>query len=288
MTKVAVLGTGTMGAGMARSLRRAGLDVAAWNRTRAKAEPLADDGVQVADSVGAAVSAADAVLTMLFDVDAVLGVTAELVAGLPDDAVWLQSATVGPDGIARIAAAAGDVSRPVTLLDAPMLGTKQPAEQGTLVPLVSGDAEAIARVRPVLDAIGSRTVIAGSKLGDASALKLACNAWILSITAATAQSVSLAKALGVDPQLFLHAIKGGPADSAYAQLKGTAMIDGDFTPAFGLDGGRKDLALIRDGAASAEVTTDLIDGVRAVFDAASDQGHGEDDLAAVVTAFTGR
>ncbi len=166
--RLAILGTGTMGAGMARSAKREGLDVVVWNRTRARAEPLAADGVEVADTVTAAVTGADAVMTMLFDTDSVLAVTDELVGALAPDAVWLQAATVGPDGIGRIARAAGDVA----LLDAPVLGTKAPAEQGKLVPLVSGPAALIEKAGPVLDAIGTKTVVAGDTLGAGSALKL--------------------------------------------------------------------------------------------------------------------
>lgn len=277
-----MLGTGTMGAGMARVMRREGLDVAAWNRTRAKAEPLADDGVAVADSVVDAVRGADVVVTMLFDADAVLAVTDEITGSLGSDAVWLQSATVGIDGIRRIAAAAHGAA----LVDAPMLGTKEPAEQGKLVPIVSGDSALIDKAQPVLDAVGSKTVRAGDELGQASALKLACNAWIFAITAATAQSIALAERLGIGGERFLQAIEGGPSDSAYAQLKGKMMMSDDFSPSFGLDGGRKDLSLIAEAAKSAGLDSAVLDGVRAVFDRASDGGHGEDDLAAVYTAFT--
>src|SRR4051812_12341525 len=158
--RVAVLGTGMMGAGMARSMGRAGLAVTAWNRTRARAMPLAEDGIEVADTVGDAVSGADAVVTMLFDTEAVLAVTPDIVGALGPNAVWLQSATVGLDGIARIAEKAGN-----QLVDAPVLGTREPAEQGRLVPLVSGDDRLIDRVRPVLDAIGTKTVVAGGGVG---------------------------------------------------------------------------------------------------------------------------
>lgn len=277
--KVALVGTGLMGAGMARSMHRTGLDVTVWNRTRAKAEPLAEDGITVADSIGEAVGNAEAVVTMLFDADAVLSVTPELVDSLGPNSVWMQSSTVGPDGMARIAKAAGEAA----LLDAPMLGTRQPAEQGRLVPIVSGDPRLVERVRPVLDAVGTKTVVAGETLGKASALKLACNAWILSITAATAQSVALAGSLGVDPAQFLEAIDGGPTNSPYAQIKGRAMMAGDFSPAFGLDGGRKDLTLIAEAARG--IDRSLLDGVRRLFDEAAKKGHGGDDLAAVYTAF---
>jgi 3-hydroxyisobutyrate dehydrogenase len=271
-----------MGAGMARSMRRAGLDVTVWNRTKAKAEPLAADGITVADSVTQAVKGADVVVTMLFDADAVLEVADELLAALTDGSVWLQSATVGIEGIRRIADRAGDAA----LLDAPVLGTKQPAEQGKLVPLVSGDPALLERVRPVLDAVGSKTVVAGERVGDATALKLACNAWILSITAATAQSLAIAGQLGIDASLFLDAISGGPSDTPYAQLKSKAMLAGDFTPSFGLDGGRKDLRLIADASSAAGVPQAMLDGVRALFDAAGENGHDGDDIAAVYTVLS--
>lgn len=278
--KVGVVGTGLMGAGMARSMRRAGLDVTAWNRTRAKAEPLAQDGIAVADTVADAVGNAEVVVTIVYDADAVLEVLPELLQALGPNSVWLQSSTVGVDGMRRIADAAGDAA----LLDAPMLGTKQPAEQGRLVPLVSGDPRLVHRARPVLDAVGTKTIVAGDRIGAASALKLACNAWIFSITAATAQSIALARSLGVEPRQFLSAIDGGPSNSPYAQLKGKAMLGADFTPAFELDGGRKDLALIAEAAGG--IDRSLLDGVRALFDAASAAGHGQDDLAAVYTALT--
>lgn len=279
--RLAILGTGTMGAGMARSAKREGLDVVVWNRTRARAEPLAADGVEVADTVTAAVTGADAVMTMLFDTDSVLAVTDELVGALAPDAVWLQAATVGPDGIGRIARAAGDVA----LLDAPVLGTKAPAEQGKLVPLVSGPAALIEKAGPVLDAIGTKTIVAGDTLGAGSALKLACNAWVLSITAAAAQSLALARAQDVDPQLVLDAIGGGAADSPYLQLKGGAVLDGDFTPSFELDGGRKDLALITEVAAATGVPTALLEALGGLFGRASELGAGDQDLAAVYRAF---
>jgi 3-hydroxyisobutyrate dehydrogenase len=279
--RIALLGTGTMGTGMARSMRRAGLDVTAWNRTKAKAEPLAADGITVAESVAEAVEGADAVVTMLFDADAVLSIADELL-GARGDALWVQSSTVGVDGIARIAERAGGAA----LVDAPMLGTKEPAEQGKLVPLVSGEPALVERGRPVFDAVGAKTVVAGERIGDASALKLACNAWILSITVATAQSLALADGLGVAPELFLEAIEGGASDTPYAHMKGKAMLAGDFSPSFGLDGGRKDLGLIAEAAERAGVETGLVRSLRALYDSAADAGHGEDDLAAVFTALT--
>ena len=279
--RVALLGTGVMGTGMAHALRRAGHDVVVWNRTRAKAESAATDGISVADTVTDAVADADVVVTVLFDADAVVQVARELVPALRADAVWLQSTTVGPVGIERIATESGSDR----IVDAPMLGTKAPAEQGKLVALLSGPSALIDAARPALEAMTARSVIAGDALGKASALKLACNAWVVSITSATAQSIALAEGLGVDPALFLASIEGGPTDSAYAQLKGKAMIDGDYSPSFAITGVVKDAGLIRDAVAGAGLRTELADAVLALFAQTSDAGHGSDDMSAVRTAF---
>jgi 3-hydroxyisobutyrate dehydrogenase len=269
-----------MGTGMARSLRHDGHDVIVWNRTKAKAELLADEGIGAADSVVEAVTGADAVITMLFDADATLAVRDDVVGALGADAVWIQSGTVGRDGIRRIAQQAG-----CDILDAPVLGTKKPAEEGKLVVLVSGRHDLIERVRPVFDSIGAKTIEVSDQVGDASALKLVCNSWIGLITVGTAQSLAFAERLGLDPRLFLQAIDGGPTDSAYAQLKGKAILGGDYDPSFALDGVVKDIGLMLDAAGEVDFPPDLLAAVRAMFERASDAGHGDKDMAAVRFAF---
>jgi 3-hydroxyisobutyrate dehydrogenase len=281
--RVALLGTGIMGAGMAASLLRSGHEVTVWNRTLEKAEPLAGAGARLAGNPADAVSGAEVVLTMLFDADSVLEVMSEAVHGLADDAVWAQCSTVGVDGTHRAAALAD--GHDVAFVDAPMLGTRKPAENGQLVVLAAGPDDLQEWLQPVFDAVGSRTVWVSDRVGDASALKLVCNAWIGSLTAAVGQSIALAEGLGLDPSLFLAAIRGGAVDSPYAQTKGLAMIEREFATQFAVDGVVKDLGLIGDAARSAAVSTTLVDAVRGCFEVAADRGHGAEDMAAVVTAF---
>ena len=280
--RVALLGTGTMGTGLARSMSRADLDVTVWNRTRERAEPLREHGVTVSDTVKDAVSGAHAVVTMVSDENAIHDISGDLLDALSDDAVWIQSSTVGPDGVGRIEVRAGKAN----MLDAPVLGTKQPAEEGKLAVLVSGDPAHIERMQPVFDAIGSKTVVVSDRIGDASALKLACNAWVLTMTAATAQSLAITHALGVAPKLFLEAIADGAADSPYAQLKGDMMLRGEFPAAFAIDGGRKDLGLIVEAARKAGVDPSVLEAVEALYGRAAEDGYGDDDLAAVYTALS--
>jgi 3-hydroxyisobutyrate dehydrogenase len=281
-TTVAVLGTGIMGAGMARNLAAAGLDVTVWNRSAEKARPLAEAGARVAEDPASAVAGADVVLTMLFDADAVEQVMGPVLPAVPDGAVWAQSATVGLDAAIRLAGLAAEHG--VGFVDAPVLGTRQPAEQGTLVVLAGGPARLRDALAPVFDAIGSRTVWVGERPGDGHRLKLAANSWVLSVVGATAQAVSLTRDLGLDPQQFFDTIAGGSLDCAYAQLKGRAMIEGKFPPAFPLDGAAKDSALIAEAMRGAGTDERVMEALHDRFAAAAEAGHGEEDMAAVVHA----
>jgi 3-hydroxyisobutyrate dehydrogenase len=283
--EVAVLGTGIMGAAMARSLAREGHTVRVWNRSPDKAKDTAQaDGITAAGSVTEAVEGAQAVLTVLFDVDSVLGVTDELTRALHHDGVWLQVSTVGPEGARRIAEAAPYAGE--RLLDAPVLGTRQPAEDGKLVVLLSGPAGARDRATPFLEAIGSRTVEVGDRFGDASALKLACNSWVATVNAGTAQALAMAQSLGVDPALFLEAVKGGPVDAPYVQLKGGLMLEEKWeTPSFAVDGVRKDLGLMVEAAKESGMPADLLSALQGYYDRTSEAGLGGADMAAVRAAF---
>ena len=273
-----------MGAAMARSLAREGHEVAVWNRTPDRAQRVVGDGITAYAVLADAVTGADVVVTMLYDADSVVEVAAELVAALGPAAVWVQSTTVGPHGMARIAEVAGAACD--RLLDTPVLGTKQPAESGSLVVLVSGSEPARERASTAFDAVGARTIVIGDELGQASALKLVCNSWVASINAATGQAMGFAEALGLDPRLFLDAIKGGAADSAYAQLKGEIMAQRSWEdPSFALDSVRKDIGLMIDAARAAGFPDDLLDTLLTIYDRASERGHGGADMAAVRAGF---
>ena len=277
--RVTVLGTGAMGAGMAQSLLRGGIEVVVWNRTAERSEPLSADGAVVAVDPATAVIDADVVVAMLFDTAATLDVMASVLPAMKKGAVFVQCATVGIEGAAQTAAVAAEAG--VAFLDCPVLGTKAPAEQGNLVMLASGDPSLRERVQPAFDAMSSKTIWVGNELGLASKLKLVCNAWIGSLAAAVGQSFALAKALGLDQRLMLDALDGAAANSPYLQAKGTAIIESSYAPQFSVDGVRKDTELIRDAIVASGVSTVLVDGILGAFDAASEAGHGDDDMAAV-------
>jgi 3-hydroxyisobutyrate dehydrogenase len=267
MMKIAWLGTGIMGAPMARHVAQAGNEVVAWNRTRSKAEGI--EGVRVADSPAEAVEGADVVVTMLSDGAAVEEVVAE--AGLPADAIWWQASTVGLEATERLK----DLGP--TYVDAPVLGTKQPAEEGKLTVLAAGPHDALDRLAPLFDAVGSKT-IRFDAIGDATRAKLVMNHWVLALTAATAETIALARALDVDPKLFLEGIAGGPLDSAYAQLKGALILeDRTGEASFPLRLAAKDARLIVESGAAGE----LAPAVQRAFTRANKAGLGDQDMAAV-------
>ncbi|WP_129839831.1 NAD(P)-dependent oxidoreductase [Streptomyces sp. RFCAC02] len=275
---VAVLGTGIMGAAMARSLCRAGHDVRVWNRTRARAEPLAGAGARVADDPADAVAGADVVLTVLYDGAATLDAMRAAAGGLAAGTVWMQSTTAGPEALEPLAAFAREHG--LVFADVPVLGTRQPAEDGTLVALAAAPHEARDRLAPVLDAVSARTVWAGERPGDASRLKLVCNSWVFALTHGAAEAVSLAEGLGVDPRLFLDAVGGGPLDVPYLRVKSAAMLSGDLSPSFRVETAVKDSRLIAEAARAAGLRLDLAEAGTARFTRAASAGHGGEDIAA--------
>lgn len=273
---VALLGTGIMGIGMARNIAAAGLDLRVWNRTRERAEPLADVAT-VCDTAAEAAKGAGVLLTMLYDADSVLSVVADLRDVLTPGTVWLQQSTIGVDGTDRAVALAEELG--VVLVDAPVLGTKKPAADGALVVLASGPDDAREKVAPVLEAIGSRTMWVGAA-GAGTRLKLVANHWVFTVIEGVAETLALARDLGVDPALFLEAVQGGALDAPYVQLKGKAMLGGQLDPAFALAGALKDSELILEAARAAGADPGLLPVIREHLERAVEAGHGDLDMAA--------
>lgn len=283
---IAFLGTGIMGHGMIRRLLGAGFPVRVWNRTAAKAAPLADDGATPAATPVEAVTGADVVITMLNDADAVLAVMDEsgALAAMGQDAIWLQMSTVGVDGCARLADAAARAG--IQLIDAPVLGTRMPAEQGKLKILAAGPPELRPRCEPVFAPMGTLSSWQ-DQVGQASALKLVANSWVAALMSGTATSIRLAEQLGLDPQLFLDAIAGGPSDSQYLHVKGAAILSRDYTTSFAVSGAAKDCRLIVEAGRAAGFDPELLDVVRRQFERAAERGHADDDMAAIYEGLSG-
>ncbi|TDC46974.1 NAD(P)-dependent oxidoreductase [Actinomadura sp. KC345] len=284
MTSVAMLGTGIMGAAMARTLLRDGHQVTAWNRTRSRAEPLAADGAAVAGSPAEAAAGAEVVITMLDGGETALSVMKDASPSLRPGQIWAQMGTVGVASVPGLAGFAAE--RGLTFVDAPVQGTKQPAEQGRLMVLAAGPHDARTVLGPVFDSVGSRTVWLDEDgaSGAGTRLKLAAVSYAISLTSVVAESVALTEGLGLDPALLGEILTGGPLDSAYLQVKMKAMLAGDFEPSFAVRNAEKNTRLIHESAEAAGIRVDVNDAAGARFRRVIDQGHGDEDMAATYRA----
>jgi 3-hydroxyisobutyrate dehydrogenase len=271
-----------MGLPMARNLLRAGFTVHAWNRTLDKAQPLVDDGAQLFENPRDAADGCPLMVTMLADADSVLEVAQVALAASDPPDVWIQMSTIGVAGGERCAELADD--RDVTYVDAPVLGTRAPAQEGKLVILASGAESARPAVEPVFDALGSRTLWLG-EAGTATAAKVSVNSWVVGIVGVLAETIRCCEALGVDPEVFFDAIEGGPLDLPYARLKGPAMMKRAFDDvSFRLALAGKDADLVLAAAADAGLELPIMEGVVGRLRAAEADGHGDEDIAAVYLA----
>ena len=282
--RVAVLGAGgTMGLPMTRNLASAGIEVRAWNRSGEKAEPLSEDGIEVLDSAREAVDGASVILTILSDaeaVDSVMEGSDGALDGAEDAALWLQMSTIGLEGTERCAELAD--RHDLVFIDAPVVGTKKPAEEGKLTVLASGPTEARARCEPIFDAIGQKTFWLG-EAGTGTRMKLVINSWILTLVEGLAETIAFAEGIDIEPAQFLEVISGGPTDTAYAQLKGKMMIEGSFEPSFRLELAAKDARLVLEALERHDLDLPLLETIRRQLEEAA-QEHGEKDMAATYLA----
>lgn len=267
--RVTVLGTGIMGAPIARNIAKAGHEVRAWNRTISKAEGI--EGVAAVEDPVEAVRGAEVVITMLSNGDAVLEVLGRVREAI--DGVVCQMSTIGIRKLEDVEALG------LPLVDAPVSGTRQPAEEGKLVVLVAGDEEHVKRCEPLFEPISAKVIRLGPT-GEATRMKLVLNHWLLGILDTLAETIRLSHDLDVDPETFLDIIRGGPLGVGYADLKGKAMIEGSYAPAaFPLRLARKDADLLLEAGADG-----LVRHVRDQLAAAEEAGHGDEDMAAIAAA----
>ncbi|WP_157253632.1 NAD(P)-dependent oxidoreductase [Nonomuraea typhae] len=275
MSTVALLGTGIMGAAMGRNLLRTGHRLSVWNRTRERALPLQADGAVVAGTPAEAVAGADVIITMLADGPAVAQAMAQAAPALSAGQVWAQMSTVGVRALDELGALAA--GHGLVFVDAPVQGTRQPAEAGTLVVLAAGPRDP--RLASVFDAVGGKVVHVG-EVGAATRLKLAVITFGISLTSALGEALALAKALDVPAAGFAEVVTGGPMDSPFAQAKIAAIAAGDYTPSFTVGNAETATRLIAEAAALAGVSVDLTEAAGARFRRAEARGHGAQDMAA--------
>jgi len=266
-----------MGAPMAGNIAKAGFNVRLWNRSFDKAKAVNGDGVSATESLEEALSGAEVVITMLSDASAVKSVIADCREFMTPNMTWLQMSTVGVK-IDELNQIAGEIG--VDMIDAPVLGTKGPAESGELSVLASGNPKHKDKLEPILAAIGSNTRWVSDEPGKSSRLKLALNSWVFALTHATAEALTIAKTLGVDPSLVPEILKGGALDCGYLHIKSKAMLEGNLEANFSVDNAAKDARLIREATEAQGQIMDLVVAGQNRFLRVIQQGHGDKDMAA--------
>lgn len=242
---VVVLGAGTMGSAMSRRLLSRGFHVGVWNLHPAPLEPLAESGAETFPDPREAVRHAEVVLTLLPTADAVHEVMtgAGVLDAISPGCVWVQMGTIGVEETHKLSEDVRSRYPGLLFVDAPVSGSRAPAETGQLLILASGPDDAKPIVDPVFGALGRSTLWLGPA-GAGSQMKLVLNTWLAFQTEGAAESLAIAERFSLRTEDLLAALKGNPLASDYALAKLGRMIDGDYRADFSLDWALKDLDLV--------------------------------------------
>ena len=282
--RVAFLGLGIMGRPMAANLARAGFELSVWNRTAERAESFAaEHGARATATPAEAARGAEVVVTMVVDgpqVEAVLLGDDGAASGLGAGAVCLDMSTIAPSASRAIAERLAE--RGLALVDAPVTGSRPKAEDGTLTIMVGGDPEPVARVRPLLDAMGELVVHVGPS-GHGQLSKVIANTVTAINAAAISEALSMARTAGLDLEAWLRVARAGSSGSTMLELKAGPMIDHDFEPLFRLGHMLKDVRHCLEEARALGIDLRLAGVAEQMYSEAASDGHADEDFAAVVT-----
>ncbi|ULO06443.1 NAD(P)-dependent oxidoreductase [Paenibacillus sp. 19GGS1-52] len=285
MKQIGFIGLGTMGAPMASNLLRGGFKVTVYNRTASRCTPLVEEGAQTAPTPRAAAEGKDVIITMVSNDDSIREVfygKDGILDVLQPGAVIIDSSTISPDLVREIAAAVEE--RGGKFLDAPVTGSKPAAIEGTLVFMVGGRAEVIEANRDIFDTLGKKLLHMGDN-GSGAVAKLAHNAMVGIHNVALAEGFAIAVKSGVPADKFLELVQAGSANSRQAELKGRKIIENDFSNQFSLALMLKDLKLASSLSDSTGVPSPMLGLAKSMFQAGYTQGHGDEDLSAVVKCY---
>jgi 3-hydroxyisobutyrate dehydrogenase len=285
MTRVAFCGLGIMGGPMAANLARARFELSVWTRTPGKAERFASEhGARAGATPAEAADGAQALITMVPDspqVESTLFGEGGAASALGSGGLAIDMSTIAPSAATAIAERLADSG--LDFLEAPVSGSRPKAEDGTLTIMVGGERGAFERALPLFEAMGARIVYVGPR-GHGQFAKLLTNTMAAVNTAALAEAVLAVKRAGVDPDAFLEVAGGSAGASTVLTLKGRPMFDQDFEPLFKLEHMLKDVRHCLEEAQALGVELRLGAVAEALYARAVQEGHGEEDFAAVITA----
>ncbi len=282
ITRVGFLGLGTMGAPMAKNLKKKGFQVVVWNRTPARAEELKADGIEVAATPAEVASKVDAFCTCVADPAALEQVAEGLLEKARPGQLFIDFSTVSVELVRSLAARFA--KKGVDFADVPVTGSRSGAEKGTLVMMAGCSETMLARATPIFQAVGEKVIHCGD-VGAGTQVKLAGNALIAAMLQSFSEGLLLTKKAGVDPRKLIEVVQASGFRSPYYDFKGKAILERDFTTHFSIDLMHKDLSLFVDNAAANRVPTPTAASLKETYNLARASGHGAQDIAAVITAF---
>lgn len=286
--RVGFIGLGTMGLPMGLNMLRAGTPLVVWNRSRPALDLAAEAGATVASSPADVFRVAETVFVMLVNgevIDEVLGRGtprfAELVAGRTLVHMGTTAASYSR-GLSEDVAAAGG-----TYVEAPVSGSRAPAEAGQLVGMVAGPSSAVQEVVRLLAPVCATTVRCGEVPG-ATRMKLAVNLFLIAQVTGLAEAFHFAERQGLDLEVFRSVLDAGPMASAVSRIKLEKLVTGDLTPQASISDVHYNSRLVTDAARESGTAAPLIDACRELFAEAEGLGHGVEDMAAIVRAIEAR
>lgn len=282
ISRVGFLGLGTMGAPMAKNLKKKGFEVVVWNRTPARAEALRADGLEVAQTPAELAAKVDAFCTCVAHPQALESVAEGLFEKARPGQLFIDFSTVSVELTRSLAARFA--LKGVDFADAPVTGSRGGAEKGTLVIMTGCSDATLAKATPVFQAVGEKIIHCG-EVGTGTQVKLAGNALIASMLQGFSEGLLLTQKAGVDPRKFIEVVQSSGFRSPYFEFKGKAILARDFATHFSIDLMHKDLSLFLDNAATHRVPTPTAASLRETYNFARAAGHGSKDISAVITAF---
>jgi 3-hydroxyisobutyrate dehydrogenase/glyoxylate/succinic semialdehyde reductase len=285
---VGFIGLGIMGSRMAGNLLKNNYKLYIHNRTEEKAESLIQNGSVFCKTAAELGSSCDVVFTMLSEPEIVKKIVfgdTGLLSSMKPGSLWIDSTTVNP-GFTQMESEEAKKNK-IRFIDAPVAGTKMPAEKGELVFLAGGDEADIEEIMPLLNCMGKRTVYAG-KCGNGAAMKMAVNTVLGLSMAGYVEAVSLGEALGLNKELLVDTLNSLPVTSTFLQLKKNKIMNEDFEPEFPLQWMHKDLFLAAEEAYKNNLPVPVINAAKELYAAAKKYGYAEKDLSSVYEVLKGK
>lgn len=270
---------------MAPNILRGGHSLTVFNRTPQKSAELGREGARVAESAAECAKRQEVVVTMLADPEVVEGVAVGdgMLGAMRRDAVWIDCSTVNPTFTRRMGETAA--RHGVRFLDAPVAGTRGPAEKGELTILIGGDPAVVEEVRPVLDLVGSKIIPTGD-VGSGTSMKMVVNLMLANAMAAFSEALTLVESLGIPIGKVADALIGGPVTAPFLAAKRTKIEGADYTPDFPLRLMQKDLHLVATEAYEHQIALPTSNAAKELYALAVRSGHGDLDFSAVYRALS--